>query len=231
MTDYSKKDFFIKPSKKGVNDFEDLISSDYQINISNWIHSGWDIFKKDVGAFIAFAVIGGICYVLINFMPLAGLLVMYPFIAGFIIVSLMLFRNQTTEFKNFLWGFRHFIPLLVFTIVSTVFILIGLFLLIVPGIYLSIAYLFAPYIIVEKNIDFWPAMEISRKKVNKHFFGIFGFAVVILFINAVGCLPLFLGLLITVPLTTCMVTAAYKDIFTVNNQTGEEVIASIESAK
>ena len=227
MTEYSEKPFFIKPSGEGVNDFEDLINGDYQINISMWLHSGWDIFKKDIGTFIGFAVIAGICYVVINYIPFAGLLIMYPFIAGFIIVSLMLFKNQTTEFKNYLWGFRHFIPLFLFTIVSTVFILIGLILLIAPGIYLSIAYLFAPFLIVEKNIDFWPAMEISRKKVNKQFFGIFGFSIVIVLINAVGCLPFFLGLFITVPLTTCMTTAAYKDIFKENNQVNE-VVASIE---
>lgn len=221
MTDYSIKTFFIKPSQKDVKDFETLINSDYQITISNWFSSGWKIFKKDAGVSIAFAVLAGICYLLLSRIPFAGLLVWYPIIAGFIIVSLMSFRNQTVEFKNYFGGFRHLIPLLVFTILSTIFIFIGVLLLIVPGVYLSVAYLFAPCLIVDKNIDFWPAMEISRKKVNKHWFGLFGFSILIILLNIIGCLSFLVGLFITIPLSTCIITAAYKDIFMENDQISE----------
>lgn len=221
MTDYSIKTFFIKPSQKDVKDFETLINSDYQITISNWFSSGWKIFKKDAGVSIAFAVLAGICYLLLSRIPFAGLLVWYPIIAGFIIVSLMSFRNQTVEFKNYFGGFRHLIPLLVFTILSTIFIFIGELLLIVPGVYLSVAYLFAPCLIVDKNIDFWPAMEISRKKVNKHWFGLFGFSILIILLNIIGCLSFLVGLFITIPLSTCIITAAYKDIFMENDQISE----------
>ena len=221
MTDYSIKTFFIKPSQKDVKDYETLINSDYQIKISNWFSSGWKIFKKDAGVSIAFAVLAGICYLLLSRIPFAGLLVLYPIIAGFIIVSLISFRNQTVEFKNYFGGFRHLIPLLVFTILSTIFIFIGVLLLIVPGVYLSVAYLFTPCLIVDKNIDFWPAMEISRKKVNKHWFGLFGFSILIILLNIIGCLSFFVGLFITIPLSTCIITAAYKDIFKENDQISE----------
>lgn len=221
MTDYSIKTFFIKPSQKDVKDFETLINSDYQITISNWFSSGWKIFKKDAGVSIAFAVLAGICYLLLSRIPFAGLLVWHPIIAGFIIVSLMSFRNQTVEFKNYFGGFRHLIPLLVFTILSTIFIFIGVLLLIVPGVYLSVAYLFAPCLIVDKNIDFWPAMEIGRKKVNKHWFGLFGFSILIILLNIIGCLSFLVGLFITIPLSTCIITAAYKDIFMENDQISE----------
>jgi uncharacterized membrane protein len=128
-------------------------------------------------------------------------------------------RKQTVELKHYLCGFRHFLPLLVFTIVSTIFIFIGFLLLIIPGIYLTVAYLFAPFLIVEKNIDFWPAMEISRKKVNKHWFGILGFSIVIVLINFIGCIPFFIGLFISIPLSTCIITMAYRNIFMGIDQT------------
>jgi uncharacterized membrane protein len=219
MTDYSAGSFFIKPSSRGVNDFEDLINRDYQIDIRKWLGNGWEIFKANAGPSIAFAVLAGICYAVLLQIPFAGLLIMYPLMAGFIIISLMFYQNKTAEFKNYFGGFRHFLPLLLFTIVSTLFITIGMILLIIPGIYLSIAYVFAPFLIIEKNIDFWPAMEISRKKVNKHFFGMLSFSVVIIVINMVGCIPAFLGLFITIPLTISMITAAYKDIFMDHNGT------------
>ncbi len=93
---------------------------------------------------------------------------------------------------------------------------------------MSVAYLFAPYLIVDENIDFWPAMEISRKKVNKHWFGLFGFSILIILLNVAGCLPLFFGLFITIPLSICITTAAYKDIFVKNEQIEKTADSSSE---
>ena len=125
----------------------------------------------------------------------------------------MFFQDKPLAFNNYFWGFRHFLPLLVFSIVSTIFIFIGILLLVIPGIYLAVAYTFAPYLIVEKNVDFWPAMEISRKKVAQHWFGILWLCCVVVLINIIGCIPLFLGLFVTLPLSISIFTAAYNDIF------------------
>ncbi len=56
-------------------------------------------------------------------------------------------------------------------------------------------------------------MEISRKRVNKQFFGLLCFFFMLLLVNLLGCIPMGLGLFITVPLTACITTAAYRDIF------------------
>lgn len=228
MTENAQSSFFIKPSGKEEKDFEDLINREYQIKIGEWLAGGWMLFKKDAGLSIAFAVLAGICCLLLNSIPFASLLVWYPIMAGFIIVALMSFSNESVEFKNYLWGFRHFIPLLVFTIISTIFIVLGLVFFVIPGIYLTVAYLFAPYLIVDENIDFWPAMEISRKKVNKHWFGLFGLSILIILLNVAGCLLLVIGLFITIPLSICITTAAYKDIFVKNKQIEENADSSSE---
>ena len=216
MTDYSTKSFFIAPEKKDVQNFASLLAADYQVAISEWLKKGWELFKKDAGLSIVFAVIAVVAYVAAGFLipfGIGGMVISVPLSAGFIIIALMLSRNQQSEFVRYFWGFRHLVPLLFFTIVSTTFIFIGLLFLVIPGIYLTVAYLFAPYLIVDKNIDFWPAMELSRKKVNRHWFGIAAFCVVLLFINALACIALFIGLFITIPVSLYALAAAYEDIF------------------
>jgi len=216
MIDYTAKPFFITPSKKRIEDFNALIDRKYDVTITKWLRKGWEIFKKDAGYTIAFAIIGAILYglasILIPF-GIGGMVIGIPLSAGFMIIGLMLYRKQQTEFARYFWGFRHLVPLLFYSIVSTVFIAIGIILLVIPGIYLVVAYLFAPYLIVDKNIDFWPAMEISRRKVNKHWFGMFAFCLALLFINLLGSLPMFLGLFVTVPFSLYAGAAAYEDIF------------------
>ncbi len=216
MTDYSTKSFFIAPEKKDVQNFASLLAADYQVAISEWLKKGWELFKKDAGLSIVFAVIAVVAYVAAGFLipfGIGSMVISVPLFAGFIIIALMLSRNQQSEFVRYFWGFRHLVPLLFFTIVSTTFIFIGLLFLVIPGIYLTVAYLFAPYLIVDKNIDFWPAMELSRKKVNRHWFGIAAFCVVLLFINALACIALFIGLFITLPVSLYALAAAYEDIF------------------
>ena len=217
MTDYSTKSFFIAPEKKDVQDFASLLAADYQVAISEWLKKGWELFKKDAGLSIVFAVIAVVAYVAAGFLipfGIGSMVISVPLSAGFIIIALMLSRNQQSEFVHYFWGFRHLVPLLFFTIVSTTFIFIGLLFLVIPGIYLTVAYLFAPYLIVDKNLDFWPAMELSRKKVNRHWFGIAAFCVVLLFINALACIALFIGLFITLPVSLYALAAAYEDIIT-----------------
>jgi uncharacterized membrane protein len=216
MADTTRSDFFIAPSKKSADDFQALIARNYPVAITEWLKKGWELFTKEAGPAVVFSVITVIAYaaatVLIPF-GIGGTVIIFPLVAGFIIIALMLCRNQKTEFVRFFWGFRHLVPLLLFTIVSTTFILVGIMLLVVPGIYATVAYLFAPYLIVDKNIDFWPAMEVSRRKVNRHWFGIAAFCVVLLAINIIACIPFFMGLFVTLPWTIYASTIAYEDIF------------------
>jgi uncharacterized membrane protein len=216
MAENAGGDFFIAPSKKSVDDFKTVIDRDYQVTIFDWLQRGWELFKKDAGPCIVFAVITVVLYGIATWLIPFGIgstVIGLPLLAGFIIMALLQLRNQNTDFAKYFSGFRHFVPLLLFTVVSTAFILIGTMLFVLPGIYVTVAYLFAPFLIVDKNVDFWPAMEISRKKVNRHWFGLFAFSVVLVFINLLGLIPLGIGLFITLPWSLYTAAIAYEDIF------------------
>jgi len=56
-------------------------------------------------------------------------------------------------------------------------------------------------------------MELSRRTVNPRWFGYFAFMLLLALLNLAGALLLGLGLLVTIPLSFCTVTAAYADLF------------------
>jgi len=72
--------------------------------------------------------------------------------------------------------------------------------LILPGLYLSIAYTFTMPLIVDKNMGVWDAMELSRKTVTKHWFKVFGLVLLLGIIALISAIPLGAGLIWTVPL-------------------------------
>ena len=84
--------------------------------------------------------------------------------------------------------------------------------LILPGINLLVAWIFTFPLIVDKRLDFWPAMKLSRKIISKHWWKFFGFLIVLVLINLAGFLVFFVGIFITFPVTFAALTYAYEDI-------------------
>jgi len=60
--------------------------------------------------------------------------------------------------------------LLLTIILMYIMLLIGFILLIIPGIYLLVAYYLAIPLIVEKGLSPWKALEASRKSITKCWF-------------------------------------------------------------
>jgi uncharacterized membrane protein len=98
---------------------------------------------------------------------------------------------------------------------SSMLLLVAMLLIfagIIALVYISISYVFAIPLVIGQKLPFWSAMEASRKIVGKQWFSIFGFMVVLGLLNFAGALMCFIGLLITVPLTSCAIAAAYESI-------------------
>lgn len=196
--------------------FEKLISEGYEVDPSKYLKEGWEIFKLRVGEFIVYTVIVAVVSALFSRLDLIGSLattaVIPPLYAGFIIVVFMLFKGQEIQFGDFFKGFNYFLPLVLASIVMSILITIGMVLLVLPGIYLLVSYMFVSLLIVDYHMEFWQAMETSRKIVTKNWFSLFVFALILFVINLLGALALGIGLLVTAPLSVCAVCAAYRDI-------------------
>ena len=196
---------------------EGAIPPDYRIRPGYYLKAGWELFKQNAAGFIGFSVVALIVVFALNAKAGLGQILAYvigpPLWAGFLIVAMKLLLNQPTQVNDFTSGFKYLLPLLLYSVVSSIFISVGFVLLIVPGLYLLVGYIFTTWLIVDRGLDFWPAMELSRKTVHQHFFEVFGFFLLLCLINLGGLLLLGFGLLITVPWTLCSLTIAYKDVF------------------
>jgi hypothetical protein len=185
--------------------------------LGNYIKIGWDLFKQYPGGFVGFALVNGVIHLVLHAIPrlswLASAAISPPLFLGNFIVSAKLLQRQTPAFRDFFAGFNFFWPLFLLSLVISVLISLGLILLIIPGVYLMVGYFFASPLVVDRRLDFWPAMELSRRTVNPLWFGCFAFMLLLTVINLAGMALLGLGLLVTIPLTFCALTAAYADIF------------------
>ncbi|MBN2778318.1 MAG: hypothetical protein JXR36_11780 [Bacteroidales bacterium] len=194
-----------------------LIDDGYEFKFNQYMRDGFELFKKEMGSFVGFfAAMFGLFVVLNvvlgNYSGIVTNLVQPAFAAGALLVANDILMNRKPGFNRFFDGFKFFIPLLLLSIVSGVLIMIGLLFLIVPGVYLAVSYSFANMLVIFLGYDFWPAMDISRKIVSKHWWDFFGFALVLGLINLGGILACGVGVIFTAPATLCMTYCAFEDI-------------------
>jgi uncharacterized membrane protein len=117
--------------------------------------------------------------------------------------------------------FRHFgviFSLFLAYLMLTIFILIGLVLLVIPGIYLMFAYIFAMPLILEKKMGAWQALETSRRASTKVWFRLFGLMWLVSLINLLGMITV-IGWIWTVPWTVLTISMVYQKIFGVEAHT------------
>ena len=91
--------------------------------------------------------------------------------------------------------------------------IIGLLIIVIPIAYLCISWFYSMVLIVDRKMNFWPAMELSRKTVSKHWFQIFFFLFTIGFISSLGVIFCAVGLFVTIPMAMTMLAASYVHIF------------------
>ncbi|KST63476.1 hypothetical protein [Mastigocoleus testarum] len=202
--------------------------NDRELKIGQYFSRGWEIFKQYPGGFIGFLVITFLISGIASRLPfplgtnedgMGGIvnIVVTPVLsAGTYIVAFLIAKNRPKQFSDFFRGFNQFLQIFLANLVSSVLIGIASLLLLIPGIYLAIAYMFSLLFVIEKKMSFWSAMEASRTLITKKWFSFLVFAVTIFLLNLAGLVVLGLGLLVTIPLTYCIMVAAFEDIVGLN---------------
>ena len=109
------------------------------------------------------------------------------------------------------------LQLMAMFIIMMLLILAGFALFILPGVYLSIAYAFAPYLITEKDMGVWESLETSRKAITAFWWRYFGLMLVGLLMIIAGAIPLAIGLLWALPILAIATGEVFADTFGENS--------------
>ena len=123
-------------------------------------------------------------------------------------------RGQPTTLGDAFAGFTKAFPtLLVVDLVLCLFYTLGFLCLVLPGIYMVVAYCFTYLLPVDKGLGFWEAMETSRKVVTRQWWRVFGLLLLSILFLLLGIAALGIGVFVTMPLITAAFVYAYEDLF------------------
>lgn len=194
---------------------QEIIARDYTLDIGSCISRGWNLVMANFWPAVGITFVGYLLLGAAGSVPFATLFLSYIIMGGLDWYFLKLVRGQRAEIGDLFSGFNlAFVPLMLFSIVGQLLVGVGLVLCILPGIYLIVAWLFfTALLILDKRLDFWAAMEVSRKVVSHHWWAFFGFLLVQVLLTVLGVLCCVIGLFIVLPVITAASVYAYEDIF------------------
>ena len=175
-----------------------------QASAGRWIGEGWALVKADLGNYIVISLL----FAILSGVPL----IQGPLIAGFHIFTMKRLMGRNAEFGDLFKGFNYFVPALVASLLIALFTFAGTLLCLIPGLVVAAMYKFTYLFIVDKRMDFWPAMQASHAVVKNDYFGFTIFLILAFLVNVLGFLCCIVGLLVTIPLTFAAITVAYKEI-------------------
>ncbi len=195
---------------------EKIAESEYEFHFDKYFSEGWDLFRKDPGQLILYTLIMLAISFGLGVIPFLGAVAAFligPALnAGFYVGLRKIDQGEKVEIGDFFKAFDSWLQLFLFGLVSGLLVGLGLFLLVIPGIWLAVAISLGYPLVVFAKTEFWDSIKLSVKLVNKNWFPFFGLLIVLVFINLIGAIMLGLGLIITIPFTFGVLYSCYKDI-------------------
>lgn len=168
-------------------------------DIGTCLGEGWELFKQRPWLLMGATLIAGLINGLAANVPFATLLTYPVLLAGLYLMIMRLESDRFLALSNLFDGLPRILPLVAASLLTSLLIVLGLFLFVIPGLYLAVAYGFTTLHIIDRDMDFWPAMERSRKTITPVFWPYLGLILVLGVITIAAALPFGLGLPIAVP--------------------------------
>jgi hypothetical protein len=138
-----------------------------------------------------------------------GIAAMGPLWGGLVVVGLRAGAGRPVVLDDFFAGVRCFVPLAILGALSFLAVALGALLLVVPGLYLAVASMYAPFLVIDRGMAPWDAWRASRQAVHEALEGHAVLVVILSLANLGGLACLGVGLFITLPFTFVAVGVAY----------------------
>ena len=90
---------------------------------------------------------------------------------------------------------------------------LALFAVVLVLIYLTMAFMFAPALVLDRGHAFWPAMRLSVRVVNRQLLPMVGLVLIAWLIALAGLLALCLGIFVAMPIVMASYAYTYEDLF------------------
>jgi len=131
---------------------------------------------------------------------------------GLFKISLQVVDGKPSAYPDLFSGGPLYVKYLIATVLYGIAVMIGVLLLIVPGVIVSLMLLFYGFLIIDKGLSPIDALKASHLVTKGAKWQLFLFGLATLGLNIVGALCLLVGLFVTVPMTLLALAHVYRKL-------------------
>jgi len=152
-----------------------------RLRVGQSLRLSWKLLTENFGLLFGATALVWLIATLSAVLPFGGLLYMLlkgVLYGGLYLVFLKVIRGQPAAVADTFGGFNiAFAQLMLAGFITSLLSGIGFVCCIIPGLYLFVAWTFAVPLVADRRLEFWAAMELSRKIVSRVWFEMFGLVV------------------------------------------------------
>ena len=184
------------------------------VDIGSAISRGWALVRDHMGMLVGGSLLAWVVMIALGCVPIVGWIISMVVVGGLYLFFIRSIRGENVEIGDVFAGFSlAFANLALAGLMTWLLTTIGFLLCILPGIYLAVAYVFVPPLVIDKKMEFWPAMEVSRQVVQRHWWSMFGLLIVLMLLVIAGFIACLVGAIIAIPMATAALMYTYEDLF------------------
>lgn len=151
-------------------------------------------------------------FVLSTFIQIAAWVVGLIVPIGYTYILLRAVDNQSYEMRDLFSAHKVFWKYILTGIIAGILVAIGTVLLVVPGIFLALSFMFVSYVVVDEHLSLSKALKRSYALATGVRWKLLGFIIVVACINIVGIALLGIGFLVTMPVSGLASMHLYKSL-------------------
>ena len=194
-------------------------------SIQEALSAAWAAFKSRFGFFVGLVLLFwaltaipqlGIQKIENNWLavPLAVIILLFEYFlsAGMTRIFLTVADGGHAKIGDLFSGGPVFVPYVLGSILFSLIAVAGFFLLVIPGFIVTIMFMFFGFFIIDKGMGPVEALKASAALTKGVRWQLFGFALVLVLLNMAGALLLFVGLLVTLPVSWLALATVYRKL-------------------
>lgn len=192
------------------------------------IKMGWKKTKEKIGFLIGITLVGGLSVYVPSAILMAigrgvGASGLFAFLAfllfifmsaligvGMVRIYLGIVDGKEVKFGDLFKGSDLVLPYLGVTILYTLIVVGGFFLLVFPGVIWGIKYLYAPFLVVDKGMSPVEALKASAELTNGAKWDILAFEGALSYVIMIGYAALLVGVVVAIPVTILALFGMYR---------------------
>ena len=175
------------------------------MDFAGLLKEAWDKFVAEIVALVVFTLVGTLlCFTIVLIPTVVG---------GWVRGILAYVRGGEPPAFEELWSFEDFLPTTLLLVLAGIGITLGYMLLFVPGVILSVWWMYALWFLLDRDLGVIEALGASKNAVGQT--GFMNHLVVLLIVSVLGIAGgslSGLGALVTTPFSLIFLALVYRDL-------------------